>query len=179
MDNGTKFLFLNPTWTELFCWGERALCIEIGWYVNISLESKNKILAQLQLVLITAQVKSFEAAEYQLFCCCWVSKIYRPFSQPTGKKLQHCKVTSQSSKMEWCYMWDVDGLITNLNPPNALSLLLWYQIWWQIIFKREQAKLSSSLLNIIYRQIWYQSKSDYMDRAYPKIQQTKIAVTKI
>ena len=41
----------------------------------------------------------------------------------------------------------------------------WYQIWRQIIFKREQARLSSSLLNIICGQIWYQSKSDYLDRA--------------
>ena len=40
-----------------------------------------------------------------------------------------------------------------------------YQIWQQIIFKREEESLASSLLNIICRQNWYQSKSDYMDRA--------------
>ena len=34
-----------------------------------------------------------------------------------------------------------------------------------IIFKREEARLPSSLLNIICRQLWYQSKSDYMDKA--------------
>ena len=52
--------------------------------------------------------------------------------------------------------------------PNALSmysLLLWYQFWRQIIFKREEESLVCSLLNIICRQIWYQSKSGYMDRA--------------
>ena len=36
------------------------------------------------------------------------------------------------------------------------SLLRWYQFWRQIIFKREEARLSSSLLNIICYQIWYQ-----------------------
>ena len=46
------------------------------------------------------------------------------------------------------------------------SLLRWYQFWRQIIFKREEAKLSCSLLHIICRQIWYQRQSDYMDRAY-------------
>ena len=46
------------------------------------------------------------------------------------------------------------------------SLLLWYQICQQIIFKREEQSLAYSLLNIICRQIWYQSKSDYMDRAF-------------
>ena len=50
-------------------------------------------------------------------------------------------------------------------PTNALSMI-WYQFWRQIIFKREEARLSSSLLNIICRQIWYQRKSDYMDRAW-------------
>ena len=35
----------------------------------------------------------------------------------------------------------------------------------QIIFKREKESLASSLLNKICRQNWYQSKSDYMDRA--------------
>ena len=39
------------------------------------------------------------------------------------------------------------------------------QFWRQIIFKREKARLFFSLLNIICRQIWYQHKSDYMDRA--------------
>ena len=33
------------------------------------------------------------------------------------------------------------------------------------IFKREEESLASSLLNIICRQNWYQSKSNYMDRA--------------
>ena len=33
------------------------------------------------------------------------------------------------------------------------------------MFKREEARLSSSLLNIICRQIWYQPKSDDMDSA--------------
>ena len=51
-------------------------------------------------------------------------------------------------------------------PISMLSLLLWYQFWWQIIFKREEARLSSSLLNKICRQIWYQSKSDYMDKVF-------------
>ena len=31
-----------------------------------------------------------------------------------------------------------------------------------LMFKREQARLSSSLLNTICHKIWYQSKSDYM-----------------
>ena len=31
--------------------------------------------------------------------------------------------------------------------------------------KTEEARLSSSLLNTIFRQIWYQSKSDYRTRA--------------
>ena len=35
----------------------------------------------------------------------------------------------------------------------------------QIIFKREKERLFFSLLNIICCQIWYQHKSDYMDRA--------------
>ena len=46
------------------------------------------------------------------------------------------------------------------------SLLLWYQTLLQITFKREEESLAPSLLNIICRQNWYQSKSDYMDRAY-------------
>ena len=46
------------------------------------------------------------------------------------------------------------------------SLLRWYQIWRQVIFKREEESLASSLLNIICRQNWYQHKSDYMDRAF-------------
>ena len=33
------------------------------------------------------------------------------------------------------------------------------------MFKREQARLFSFLMNIVCRQIWYQSKSDYMDWA--------------
>ena len=33
------------------------------------------------------------------------------------------------------------------------------------MLKREEESLACSLLNIICRQIWYQSKSDYMDRA--------------
>ena len=35
-------------------------------------------------------------------------------------------------------------------------LLHWYQFWLQIIFRREEARLSSSLLNIICNQIRYQ-----------------------
>ena len=59
----------------------------------------------------------------------------------------------------------------NILVPFALSmksLLLWYQIWQQIILKREEEteeSLASSLLNIICHQNWYQSKSDNMDRA--------------
>ena len=45
------------------------------------------------------------------------------------------------------------------------SLLLWYEIWWQIILKRKDESLASSLWKIICHQNWYQSISDYMDRA--------------
>ena len=58
-----------------------------------------------------------------------------------------------------CLFWKSNALL-------MYSLLLWYQFWWQIIFKREWNSLASSLLNIICRQILYQSKSDYMDRAW-------------
>ena len=42
---------------------------------------------------------------------------------------------------------------------------LWLIMWGQIIFKREEESLVSSLLNKICRQNWYQSKSDYMNGA--------------
>ena len=57
-------------------------------------------------------------------------------------------------------------LFLQTNALSMQSLLLWYQIWRQIIFKREEESLASSLLNIICYQNWYQSKSDYMDRAF-------------
>ena len=44
-------------------------------------------------------------------------------------------------------------------------LLIWYQIWRQIIFKREEESLACSLLSIICRQIWYQINMHYIDRA--------------
>ena len=60
-----------------------------------------------------------------------------------------------------------DRLDDGVNQVNIRLLpyppLLWYQFLQQIIFEREG--LSSSLLNIICCQIWYQRKSDYMDRA--------------
>ena len=49
------------------------------------------------------------------------------------------------------------------------SLLFRYQIWRQIIFKREEESMASSLLNTIFRQNWYQCKSDYMDKAINSI----------
>ena len=42
--------------------------------------------------------------------------------------------------------------------------------WRQIKFKREEARLPSSLLNINCCQIWYQSKSDYIDRAIDQVE---------
>ena len=57
-------------------------------------------------------------------------------------------------------------------PSYALSmqsLLFRYQIWRQIIFKREEESMASSLLNTIFRQNWYQCKSDYMDKAINSI----------
>ena len=45
---------------------------------------------------------------------------------------------------------------------NFLVLLLWYQFWQQIIFKREEARLCSPILSMICCQIWCHRKSDYL-----------------
>ena len=50
---------------------------------------------------------------------------------------------------------------------HGLSIFTLLQMWrQQIIFKREEESLASSLLNIICLQNWYQSKSDYMDHPF-------------
>ena len=41
---------------------------------------------------------------------------------------------------------------------------IWYQIWYQIAFKKEDGRLASSLLNIICCQKWYQIFMHYMDQ---------------
>ena len=54
-----------------------------------------------------------------------------------------------------------------------IHVVSWYQIWQQIIFKRKEESLASSLLNIICRQNWYQCKSDYvMDREFASTEPT-------
>ena len=52
-------------------------------------------------------------------------------------------------------------LIKNISSAlSMLSLLCWYQIWPQIMFKREEESQASSLSNVICCQNWYQRKSD-------------------
>ena len=55
-----------------------------------------------------------------------------------------------------------------LIPIHLVAFNFWYQIWKQILLKREEESLASSFFNIICCQIWYQRKSDYMDRALGK-----------
>ena len=108
-----------------------------------------------------------------------------PFGFLCKKAKQPSKTLYANKYLNPCQIWDkvrfeskfsneISKLITTKIhlPPSCQnyalsmkSLLRWYQIWRQIIFKREKESLASSLLNIICRQNWYQCKSDYMDRA--------------
>ena len=74
----------------------------------------------------------------------------------------------------WKLHHQLDLHYRSLKSLNWSSVLIFQMIPWILIFKpnlwghkieREEC-LASSLLNIICYQNWYQSKSDYMDRAW-------------
>ena len=79
------------------------------------------------------------------------------------------KVRMLWSPHSWYHVSEIVASINLTNLPVCcpihLVTFIWYQIWGQIIFKREEESLASSLLNIICCQNWYLSESDYMDRA--------------
>ena len=93
-------------------------------------------------------------------CCllCWTSLNW--FMGHSGRETCTKNLISANTNQE-----GIESVLMLMPYPCSHFYILWYQFCRHIIFKREEARLSSSLLNIICRQIWYQSKSDYMDRA--------------